>query len=138
MGAVLLYDGVCGLCHRWVAFVWPRDRRRLFRFAPLQGGPARALLARHGRDPDALDTVVLVVDHGTPAERLLERSAAALYVLRALGGVWRVVAAVVGLLPRRLLDRGYDLLARHRYRLFGRLDACPVPGPELRERFLEG
>jgi predicted DCC family thiol-disulfide oxidoreductase YuxK len=138
MGGIILYDGVCGLCNGFVAFVWPRDRQRRFRFAPLQGATARAILARHGRDADALDTVIVVVDPGGPRERLLDRSPAGLYVLAGLGGGWRVVATLLGWLPRPLLDLAYRVLARNRYRLFGRLDACPVPGPEHRERFIEG
>jgi predicted DCC family thiol-disulfide oxidoreductase YuxK len=138
MGDIILYDGVCGLCNGFVAFVWPRDRQRRFRFAPLQGGTARAILARHGRDATALDTVIVVVDPGAPSERLLDRSAAGLYVLAGLGGGWRLVSRLLGWVPRPLLDLTYRLLARNRYRLFGRLDACALPGPELRERFIEG
>lgn len=138
MGDIILFDGVCGLCNGFVAFVWPRDRHRRFRFAPLQSGAARAILARHGRDATALDTVIVVVDPGMPSERLLDRSAAGLHVLAALGGGWALVARLLGWLPRPLLDLAYRLLARNRYRLFGRLDACAVPGPEHRERFIEG
>ena len=138
MRDIVLYDGVCGLCNAFVAFVWPRDRERRFRFAPLQGETARTTLARHGRDATALDTIVVVVDPGTPSERLLDRSAAGIYVLAHLSGVWRLVAALLGWLPRPLRDLAYALVARNRYRLFGRLDACPVPGPEHRERFIEG
>jgi len=138
MGGVILYDGVCGLCNGFVAFVWGRDRQRRFRFAPLQGGAAQAILARHGRNATALDTVFVVVDYETPSERLLDRSAAGLYVLADLDGGWRLVAVLLGWLPRPLLDLGYRLLARNRYRFFGRLDACALPGPEHRERFIEG
>ena len=138
MGGIILYDGVCGLCNGFVSFVWPRDRQRRFRFAPLQGATARAILARHGRDATALDTVIVVVDPDGPSERLLDRSTAGLYVLAGLGGGWRVGATLLGWLPRPLLDVAYRVLARNRYRLFGRLDACPVPGPEHRERFIEG
>src|SRR5262245_9652429 len=138
MGDIILYDGVCGLCNGFVAFVCPRDRERRFRFAPLQGGAARAILARHGRDATLLDTVFVVVDPGTPSERLLDRSAAALHVLRGLGRRYRLLAALLGSVPRALLDPAYRLLARNRYRLFGRSAACAVPGPELRGRCIEG
>jgi predicted DCC family thiol-disulfide oxidoreductase YuxK len=138
MRDIILYDGVCGLCNGFVAFVWPRDRERRFRFAPLQGAIARAILARRGHDTSALDTVFVVVDPETPAERLLARSAAGIYVLRRLGGAWGLVATLLGWVPRPLRDLAYGLLARNRHRLFGRLDTCPVPGPEQRERFIEG
>jgi predicted DCC family thiol-disulfide oxidoreductase YuxK len=138
MRGIILYDGVCGLCNGLVAFAWKRDRQRRFRFALLQGAPARSILARHRRDATALDTLIVVVDPGAPAERLLDRSTAGLWVLAGLGGGWRVVATLLGWLPRPLLDLGYRTIARNRYRLFGRLDACPVPGPGHRERFIDG
>jgi predicted DCC family thiol-disulfide oxidoreductase YuxK len=116
--------------------VLARDRRDQFRFAPLQGAIARGLLARHGRALGALDTVYLVLDHGTPAERLLWKGRAALALLERLGGIWSL-ARVVALLPTSWLDAGYDFVARNRYGWFGRLDACPLPDPRHRAKFLE-
>lgn len=121
----MLYDGECGLCSRLNRFVVPRDRRKVFRYAPLQGGAARDALRRHGREPD-LDTFFVVCALDTPQEALLARSDAAAFVLRELGGVWRA-AALVRFLPRRLRDGAYDIIAQRRYALFGRADpaACP-------------
>jgi len=136
MGALVLYDGVCALCNGAVRFVIRRDTAVHFRFAPLQGPTARAVLERHGRVEDVFDSIVVVLDLDTRSEQLLERSAALRYVLRALGGPWRVLALLLGVVPRALLDWAYDRLARHRYRLAGRLETCPLPPPEKRERFL--
>ena len=133
---LILYDGVCGLCSRFVQFVLKRDKREQFLFAPLQSETAAQELARHGYDAQALDTVYLITDRGTPAERIHRKARAVLMVLRLLGGFWRVPAAV-RILPARVNDWGYDLIARHRYRLFGRTDSCPLPKPEHRRRFLE-
>ena len=130
--AVLFYDGVCGLCDRIVRFVLRHDRRRRFRFAPLQGDFARATLARYGRDARQLDSVCVLIDG-----RLLEKSDAVCAILRDLGGVWRLVALPLRLLPRRLRDAGYDWFASRRYRWFGRFDECPLPTPELRARLAE-
>lgn len=127
---VLLFDGVCNLCHGVVRFVLDHDREARFRFAPLQSEVGRALLARFELDPDALDAVVLIDEAGAHL-----RSDAALRVARALGAPWswlRPLAAI----PRPLRDAVYDFIARHRYRWFGRKDACPLPRPEWRERFL--
>ena len=135
-GPILLYDGVCGLCNRSVQFVLTRDRRGLFRFAPLQGSFAAGVLARHGKDPARLDTVYVVLDAGRPTERLLSKARAALFVLKTLGGVWGASRAF-GILPDFLLNAGYDLVARSRYRLFGKLDACLLPDPATRARFLD-
>ena len=135
-GPIILYDGVCGLCNRLNRFVLARDRAGRFRFAALQSALAGEILARHGRDPRDLDTLYLVLAHGRPEERLLRKSDAALWILRALGGPWRAAGAL-RVVPRRLRDLGYDLVARTRYRLFGRYDSCPLPEPRHRARFLD-
>ena len=135
-GPIILYDGVCGLCNRLTRFVLARDRPGRFRFAALQSAFASEILARHGRDPRDLDTLYLVIAHGRPEERLLQKSDAALWILRELGGPWRAAGAL-RVVPRWVRDLGYDLVARIRYRLFGRYDSCPLPEPRHRARFLD-
>jgi predicted DCC family thiol-disulfide oxidoreductase YuxK len=134
---IVLYDGVCGLCNRFVQFVLHRDPSGIFRFASLQSPLAARLLARHGRHTEALDTVYAVVDSDSPQERLLARSDAILFVLAQLGGLWRVAALVFKLVPRPLRDFAYNAVARRRYRIFGRSEACMIPAPENRARFLD-
>ncbi|HZM26362.1 MAG TPA: DCC1-like thiol-disulfide oxidoreductase family protein [Gemmatimonadales bacterium] len=126
---LIYYDGLCGLCDRFVRFVVARDRRGRYRFAPLQGTTARTRLPELP-DPAALTTVVLE-DHG----RFRVRSDAALAVVAGLGGAWRA-AALLRVIPRRLRDAVYDWIARHRFRWFGRREECRIPGPDQRERFL--
>jgi len=133
---LLLYDGVCGLCDRFVRFVLVHDHRRRFRFAALQGAVGRELVARLGRDPDRLETVHVIVDYPSGAGRVLSRSAAALFVVAELGWPWRL-ATVLRWAPSALLDRLYDRVAASRYRLFGRHSACPAPDPDYRDRFLD-
>ena len=133
---LLLYDGVCGLCDRFVRFVLAHDRRRRFRFAAMQSRVGRSLLAAHGGDPDRLETVYVVVDYESGTGRVLHRSAAALFVFDQLGLPWRLVT-VIRLAPARLMDRLYDRIAAHRYRVFGRYGTCPLPSPEYRDRFLD-
>ena len=133
---LLLYDGECGLCDRFVRFVLARDRRGRFRFATLQGPVGRDLVAAFGRDPNRLETVHAVVDYRSQARRVLNRSAAALFVLGQLGWPWRLATALRWV-PPALRDRLYDRVATHRYRLFGRHAACPVPDPRYRDRFLD-
>ena len=135
---VLFYDGVCGLCNRTVQFILRRDRREVFRFAPLQGPLANRILKAHGIDPSDLDTIYVAVKcDQSSKERLLVRSDAAVFVLRELGGIWRVGAAVLGLMPRSVRDWGYGLIARNRYRIFGRYETCPIPSENVRTRFLD-
>jgi predicted DCC family thiol-disulfide oxidoreductase YuxK len=133
---LILYDGVCGLCNRLNRFVLARDPAGRFRFAALQSPLAGAILRRHGRDPRRLDTVYLVLHHGQPEERLLEKSDAVLRIVGELGGGWRLGGAFRAV-PRAIRDLGYGLVARTRYRLFGRYDACPPPDPRHRGRFLD-
>lgn len=127
---VLLYDGVCALCNAWVRFVLALDRRGEFSFAPLQGP-----LGNRVQAGAALETVYVLADYGTPAERSLTKARAVLFVLSALGWPWKA-GAVARLLPMAWLDRLYDVIAGHRYQVFGRYDACPLPMPEHRGRFL--
>jgi predicted DCC family thiol-disulfide oxidoreductase YuxK len=134
---ILLYDGVCGLCNRLTQFILRHDREAGFHFAALQSPFAAGILARHGANAADLDTVYVVVNYGEPAEYLLDRGEAALYILRQLGGIWSVCAQIFELVPRSLRDIGYRWIARSRYRIFGRYDTCPLPTPETRARFLD-
>ncbi len=129
--AVLLFDSPCPLCSGLVMFVARQDRTGSLRFAPLEGKTAARLLRGCGMPPEERGTVVLVEEG-----RCLVRSRAVLRTLALLPWPWRALR-VFGLLPRPLLDAGYDLIARRRERLFGRREACPLPAPELRERFLD-
>ena len=126
---LLYYDGLCGLCDRFVRFVISRDRRGRYRFAPLQGTTARSRLPSHLKT-EVFQTVILE-DGG----RFRVRSDAALAVVAGLGGAWRA-AAVLRVIPRPLRDAVYDWIARHRFRWFGRRQECRVPGPDEQERFL--
>jgi predicted DCC family thiol-disulfide oxidoreductase YuxK len=134
---VLLYDGVCGLCNRLVQFTLRHDHRGTFRFASLQGLTAGRILQRQGQSPADLDTFYVVTDFDQPGEHLRARSDAALFVLRELGGGWRTLATIGGVLPRFLRDAAYNLVARSRYRVFGKFEVCPLPDPNDRHKFLD-
>jgi predicted DCC family thiol-disulfide oxidoreductase YuxK len=132
---LLYFDGTCGLCDGVVQFVLRHDATARFRFSPLQGQVAREALARFGADAAALQTVYVLADADTPAERLLGGSDAVLFVLAQLPAPWRWLSGLRRL-PRGLRDGVYGLVARHRYRVFGRREACRVPSPAERARFL--
>jgi predicted DCC family thiol-disulfide oxidoreductase YuxK len=132
----VLYDGVCALCNRFVTFILRRDPRGLFRFAPIQGEAAREVLAAHGQTSGRLDTMWVVAHPKEPAERLLSRGRAALFILERLGGGWRTFARAAGWLPDVVLNAGYRVVASSRYRVWGKYDACPIPPPEWRDRFI--
>ncbi|MBD3868553.1 MAG: DUF393 domain-containing protein [Acidobacteria bacterium] len=132
---MVLYDGVCGLCNRAVRTILKRDQAGLFLFASLQSDLGRQLLERYGRPADHLDSMILLADYGESSEQLLDRSAAVLFIIRKTGGWWRVFG-LIRLLPHSIRDRLYRLIARNRYRWFGKYDACPLPEKRYQERFL--
>jgi predicted DCC family thiol-disulfide oxidoreductase YuxK len=134
---ILLYDGVCGLCNRFVQFTLRRDRNATFRFAWLQSPLAARTLSRHNANPTDLDTVYVVVNPELPDEYLLSRSRAILFVLKKLGGVWRPAAFLLQLIPNPLRDAIYATVVRHRYRIFGRSETCTLPGNADQTRFLD-
>jgi predicted DCC family thiol-disulfide oxidoreductase YuxK len=134
---IILYDGVCGLCNRFNQFVLQRDSEDRLRFVSLQSDFAAKVLHRHGINPQDLDTVYLVLDYAQPGEHLLARSDAAVSVLQQIGGPWRVVAEVLHIMPRSLRNWGYNLIAGHRYPIFGKYDACPLPEEKYRRKFLD-
>jgi predicted DCC family thiol-disulfide oxidoreductase YuxK len=136
----VIFDGHCGLCNGRCEWLLRRDLRDRLRFAAAQSPQVAGLLARHGigsPDPESGPATILVVrDSGGPAEQMLARSEAALAVLRELPRPWPAVAAALGWIPRPVLDLGYRLIARWRYRIWGRLENCPLPTAESRTRFL--
>ncbi len=116
---LILYDGVCGLCRRLVGFVLRRDTRGLFCFASLQSDVGRSLVKQHGGDPDALETFYVLSDYQTQSQTLHNRADAVLFLLQRVHGPGRMLA-LLRVLPARILDWVYDLVARNRYQLFGR------------------
>jgi len=127
---VLVFDGVCVLCSRWVRFVLRHDRSARIRLAAMQSAPGREWLARHGLDPDDPLSLLYVVDG-----RGYRDSEAILRVLASFGGAWRA-SAILRVIPRVVRDPLYRRLARNRYRWFGRNDQCFVPAPDQAARFL--
>lgn len=135
MPPVLLYDGDCGFCDGTVQFVLRHDRAGTMRFAPLQGELAREVVARHPELSQIDSLVLLERDAVSGGDRISVRSEATLRVATYLGGLWWA-AVLLRVVPRSLRDWTYDVFARYRYRLFGRIAACAVPAPEQQGRFL--
>lgn len=127
---VVLFDGHCGFCNAWVDFVMRHDPRQTFRFAPIQGDFAQRLVI--GLNPDQPpDSLILIDDQG-----LHLYSSAALKTLARLPMPWRIFG-VLRWVPAPLRDAGYRVVAKYRYKLFGRKDACRLPTPEERARFID-
>jgi predicted DCC family thiol-disulfide oxidoreductase YuxK len=131
---IILFDGVCNLCSGTVRFIVRRDPLGHFRFAALQSAAAQRICRERGiavpaaTDPDS----IIVIADGSA----LERSDAALAIAARLPFPWPILR-VFRALPRPIRDALYRAVARNRYRLFGRMESCMVPTPELRARFID-
>jgi predicted DCC family thiol-disulfide oxidoreductase YuxK len=127
--AIILFDGICNFCNGAVQFIIQRDRRGYFRFASLQSEAGRKLIAPYPHLQN-LDTIVLV-ENG----RVYSESTAILHIAKRLDGLWKA-AYILLVVPAALRNPLYRYVARHRYRWFGKREACMIPTPEIRERFL--
>jgi predicted DCC family thiol-disulfide oxidoreductase YuxK len=127
---IILFDGVCNLCSGSVQFILKRDTKKQFRFASLQSSAGQELLKKFNLPANTFNSFVLVEE-----EKIYTRSTAALKIARQLKG-WSWLS-VLRFVPKFIRDAVYNLIARNRYRWFGKKDECWVPTPELKSRFLE-
>jgi len=129
---VIVYDGVCLLCSRWVRFLLQRDHQGHYRFASMQSETGRNLLQTHGLDPDSPFSMLLV-----EGGKGYTDTTAIARVLRGLPHRrWHWLGGLMLWVPLALRDAAYRFIARHRYRLFGRSDQCFMPSPEQQSRFI--
>lgn len=129
MERIVLFDGVCNFCNGSVNFIIRNDPYKNFKFAALQSEFGIEQREKFGIGDD-VDSVVLIEDG-----KAFMHSTAALKIARALGGIWSL-AYIFIIVPDFIRDAAYKLFAENRYKLFGRQDACMLPTPEVRERFL--
>jgi predicted DCC family thiol-disulfide oxidoreductase YuxK len=129
---VIVFDGACLLCSRWVDFVLRHDGTGRFRLSAMQGAQGSALLQAHGLSMDDPASFLLV-----QGGRGHTDTDAIVRVLSGLGGRWHLAAAALRAVPRFCRDRAYRWIARNRYRLFGRRSSCRLPGPAQAWRFLD-
>lgn len=129
---IILFDGVCNLCNGSVNFIIKRDKKDLFRYASLQSDIGQQLIKKHGIDTKQLDSILLI-DSET---RYYYKSTAALNIARQLSGVYPLLSVFL-ILPRFLRDWIYDIIAKNRYRWFGKQESCMIPTPELKALFID-
>jgi predicted DCC family thiol-disulfide oxidoreductase YuxK len=128
--SLVLFDGVCNLCSALVQFIIRHDRAGIFHFAALQSEIGGEICRKHGLDAADVQTFVFVADG-----RMFLRSDAAIEVVSRFGGAWRILR-VLRFVPRVVRDSIYTIVARNRYRWFGRKEVCMVPTPEIKGRFI--
>lgn len=129
MSSIVLFDGVCNFCNGAVNFIIRKDANKRFKFAPLQSETGEQLRSKYGIGED-VDSIILVEN-----DRAYTHSTAGLRIARGLGGILSA-AYVFIIVPAFIRDWAYRLFAKYRYKLFGRQDACMLPTPEVRERFI--
>ena len=129
MERLVLFDGVCNFCNGAVNFIIRHDVEKKFKFAPLQSEIGREISAKYGIGGD-IDSIILVEN-----DRPYTHSTAGLRIAKGLGGIWSLGYVFI-IVPAFIRDYCYRLFAKNRYRLFGRTDACTLPTPDVRERFL--
>lgn len=130
MSAIILFDGVCNFCNGSVNFIIERDPEAYFKFAPLQSEIGQKLLQENGVDKTVTDSVVLIEDG-----KVYTRTTAALKIAKRLSGYWSYFYGFI-VVPSFFRDIFYKLFAQYRYKMFGKTDACMLPSPEVRARFL--
>jgi predicted DCC family thiol-disulfide oxidoreductase YuxK len=136
---LVVFDGHCGFCNGWVRWLLRRDRRDRLRYAASSSPAVAPLVARHAGllEPGGVPGTVLVFRNPLEAgEQPLTRFAATLALLRELPRPWPAVAVALRWIPTFFSDPLYRLIARWRYRIWGRLQSCPIPAVEDRARFL--
>ena len=137
--ALMLYDGLCGLCNSSVQWVIKHDDGDRFRFAPQQSALATEILARCGVDRESMlksNSVYLVLNAGTAQEKLLAQSDVAVNLFLILGGRWRFLGRLLRAIPSLARNAAYRFFARNRYRVTSRYEVCPLPQEAERMKFL--
>ena len=127
---IVLFDGVCNFCASSVQFIIRHVKTNSLKFASLQSSIGQQLLKNYNM-PQGLEGVVFV-----ESDKAYFKSAAAFRIVRYFGGFWRILI-VFSVLPLFITDFFYDVIARNRYKWFGKKDSCMIPSPEIRSRFLE-
>ena len=127
---IILFDGVCNFCNRFVDIVIRRDLGGIFKIGALQSEVGQKILQEIGM-PEEDPYSFILIDNG----KIWTKSEAILRIVRHLDGL-RPIAYILTMIPRLLSDAAYDMIARNRYRLFGRSNTCRLPSPEERDRFI--
>lgn len=125
---VIFFDGYCGLCNGFVDFMMKVDKKAIFKFSPLQSEFAKQHV--DPADISELKSVVILIDGKT-----YRKAEGVLKAIAHLGGIWKS-SSLIALLPNKILNVGYDLVAENRYSLFGKRETCRLPSPEERSRFI--
>lgn len=127
---IVLFDGVCNLCNSAVQFIIRHDKKNTFMFTSLQSDTGKKLLAQYDLPLNELNSFILIENN-----KAYTRSSGALRVIKKLKGLWPLLYGFI-IVPKFIRDGVYNWVGRNRYRWFGKQDACMIPTPQLKARFL--
>ena len=128
---LVLFDGICNFCNYWVNFAIKRDKKNRLKFTPIQGETAKKILPQYSISTNSLSSVIFI-DKG----KAYTQSSAALKICRYLNGGWKLFYGL-NIIPKPIRDFVYNIIARNRYKWFGKKDSCMIPSPEIKSRFLD-
>jgi predicted DCC family thiol-disulfide oxidoreductase YuxK len=128
---IILFDGVCNFCNFWVNFAIKRDKKKKLHFTPLQGETAKQLLPHYHINPSSLSSVIFI-----DMDKAYTQSSAAIRICKYLDGGWKLFYGLM-IIPKFIRDFFYNIIARNRYKWYGKKESCMVPTPEFRQRFLD-
>lgn len=127
---IILFDGVCNLCNGSVVFIIKRDKKDVFRFTAIQSDEGQKLIEKYQIDTSKLDSILLF-----ESNNYFSKSTAALRIARHLNGGYPLLYGFI-IVPEVFRNWIYDLIARNRYKWFGKKESCMIPTPELKSKFL--
>ncbi|KQS40619.1 thiol-disulfide oxidoreductase [Pedobacter sp. Leaf194] len=131
MEPVIFFDGICNLCNASVQFAIKRDSKKVLRFTALQGVFAQSVLPEYNLDLTKINSILLLDEN-----RIYTKSSAALRVAKKLDGLWPLLYSLI-IIPKFIRDWLYDIVAKNRYKWWGKQEVCWVPTPELKSRFYD-
>lgn len=136
-GPVIFYDGVCGLCNRYINFVLANTSDTQFKFASLQSAFADKQLSKFNVSTEDLNSVYVLTDIGSQDCQVLSKSDAVIFILKRLKSPFPFFATIISFIPKPLRNLGYSLVAKYRYKFFGKYDTCLLPNSKEAEKFIE-
>ncbi len=129
---IILFDGVCNLCNSSVIKVIKHDKKEVFLFAPLQSEIGEKIQKELNLNAKDMDSIILYI----PNQAYYKKSSAALRIMNEFGGLWKLTQ-IFRILPPAFNNIFYDIIAKNRYKWFGKKDSCMIPTPELKAKFLD-
>jgi len=129
---IILYDGLCIFCNKWVYFIIKHDKNKVFKFAPIQSNKGKSILKKIGANIENMDTIYVIKANG-----LYTKFKASSYALYSVNKYFIFLYSLNFIFPKKFLDFFYDVLGSRRYKIFGKYASCPLPDSNIKDRFID-